>query len=164
MGVRTVTRGGLLAALTVTMGCWAGVSAAAPIANVCGKTGITKAVATKIFGASAIVSEPESTTGECQIATTNADHYAIVILAPKSRFKTDVAYDEVAPGGAHLRAVDVSGAGAGAVFIQATGGSNAWLFFTAGPYEVSIQNGQTYANGPAKQWEALSRVIHNHFG
>ena len=50
------------------------------------------------------------------------------------------------------------------MFIQATGSSNAWLFFTAGPYEVSIQNGQTEANGPAKLWEALARAIHNHLG
>jgi hypothetical protein len=164
MTARSVAAGGLGVVLAVTIGCWAAASVAAPVANVCGKTGITKAVATKIFGASAIVSEPQTTTGECQIATTNADDYAIVILAPKSHFKTDVAYDEVAPGGAHLRTMAVSGAGTGAVFIQATGVSNAWLFFTAGPYEVSIQNGQTEANGPAKLWEALARVIHSHLG
>jgi hypothetical protein len=125
MSMRSVVGGGLIVAVALGMGCWAGPSAAAPVANVCGKTGITKAVATKIFGASAVVSEPDSTTGECQIEPTTANDAAIVILAPKSRFTSDVAYYEVAPGGAHLRAAPVSGLGSGAVFIQATGESDA---------------------------------------
>jgi hypothetical protein len=174
---RSLMRYGLAAAATIAIfATVVGVSFGATGSNICATTGVTRAVAIKIFGsaAQAVYSSEFKGTGyvspaECAISVP-AEISTNIQLFPKSQFETQVknaTYSDSEYG--HASTVAVSGAGNDAMLMLSSDyyAFEPVLLFEAGAYAVLIEPNESESGRPQsvyKQWEALARAIHAHLG
>jgi hypothetical protein len=158
-------RFGVVVGTAVITACSAGLAHAGLPANVCTTTGVTPAVATKIFGhqAAAVYVTVHDPTVYCQVNQSSSDQNLEIVLYPKSAFQLRFAPFETGYSASYSK-LALSGLGSGAGMTH-FGQHPDVLFFKAANYTVEIDDLMNDAPYPTEaEVISLAHAIHAHLG
>ncbi len=154
---------GLLLGTAVIAASWAGLAHAGAAPNLCTTTGVTPAVATRIFGhrAAALFVTVHSPTVYCQVNQSPSDQNLEIFLYPKSAFQARFAPFEMNYSASYSK-LPLSGLGSGAAMTH-FGQHPDVLFFKAANYTVEIDDLLNTAPYPTEaEVISLAHAIHAH--
>ena len=160
-----LARFGVAVAVALAAACSFGTAESSAAPNTCTITGISHAVASKIFGAGTVVRYMDFGNGAtpCEVTPLHdpGTGGTYVDLFPKDQFKNQVTAAE----GQGIAVSKLKGLGAGAVLIKGKDYTPYHLFFVAGAYTVELDSvteggGAASIYPTAEQWETLAHAIH----